>query len=345
MAAGLILTTSAGPAEPAGHDRAVRRGANNPLTRASCTLSIIVCTYQRPVLLAACLRSCLQQAVPPGDRYEIIVVDNDAAGSAAAIVDALDPAGGVALRYFTEPVANIALARNRGVREAGGVWVAFIDDDFVLPDGWLIAALRALRDSRADVLLGDVRPVFEGGSAPAGVVAAFTRQAPETAGLVPVQRSGYIPGARSGNAVLRREFCFREGEGWFDPAFGRSGGEDSEFFLRLGRRRPRIIASSDAFVFDFVPASRQSTGYLLARARREGRNYARLVLKNAPHPRLRAIDLAMRGLIQIVLVTLLLSVAAFRAASPERRLALRLRRALATGKAMLAGAAKDEPYR
>lgn len=315
-----------------------------PPTGRGVHLSIVVCTYRRPNLLAACLRSCLEQQCPGDIHYEIVVVDNDGERSAWPVVVALQAESSIPLRYVEEPVANIAAARNLGVREALGTFVAFIDDDFVVPTDWLGAALRAFARSGADVVLGDVRPIFEGGMSPGvGVTAAYTRHAPEQGGRVLVRPDGYTPGARSGNAVLRRSFCFPEPEGWFDPTFGRSGGEDAEFFLRLGRRRPHIVASSEAYVFDFVPLARQSEDYLVARAEREGRNYARLVCKNARRPGWRAVDLVCRGVAQIVLHSMRLAL--WPGLSAEQRLELRIRRGLARGKAMMAGRAKDEPYR
>lgn len=307
-------------------------------------LSIVVCTYRRPALLAACLHSCLAQQTRAGIRYEIVVVDNDARRSAWPVVAAVEAETSIPLRYCHEPVANIATARNRGVREAAGTFLAFIDDDFVVPPGWLTAILGEFTASGADVVLGDVRPIFEGDSIPdTGLVAAFTRHAPERQGRVVVQADGYTPGARSGNAVLRRSFCFVGDDPWFDPAFGRSGGEDAEFFLRLGRRRPHIVACSDAYVFDFVPLSRQSEVYAVSRAEREGRNYARLVCKNARRPRWRALDLIGRGIVQSLLLSLQLVLVPRLTA--ERRLDLRIRRGLAVGKAFLAGRAGDKPYR
>lgn len=307
-------------------------------------LSIVVCTYRRPELLAACLRSCLAQQRPTDTRYEIIVVDNDAQRSAWPVVNTVEAESPITLRYCHESVANIATARNRGMREAAGTFIAFIDDDFIVPPGWLAAVLRAFAATGADVVLGDVQPIFEGTVTPdAGLVAAFTRHALERQGRVTVREDGFTSGARSGNAVLRRSFCFVDDDPWFDPAFGRSGGEDAEFFLRLGRRRPHIVASSDAYVFDFVPLLRQSEAYVVSRAEREGRNYARLVCKNARHPRWRALDLIGRGMIQTLVLSLQLALAPRLTA--ERRLDLRIRRGLARGKAFIAGRAGDEPYR
>jgi hypothetical protein len=200
-----------------------------------------------------------------------------------------------------------------------------------------------MRKTNADVLLGDVRPIFEGSGVTPGIARAFTRHAPSANGRVPVGRDGHTPGARSGNAILRRDTCFEEDGPWFDPAFGRSGGEDSEFFMRLGRRRPRIVASAEAYVCDFVPRARQTEAYIVGRAFREGRSYARLMQKNSERPRLKAVNLAVRGLIQAAHATLLLM--AFPWLSGERRLELRIRRGLALGKAGLAGASRDVPYR
>ena len=331
-------------APPMDATRASRPVIRPPKSAGAMTLSIVVCTYQRPKLLDACLRSCLEQVVPPETTYEIVVVDNDASCTALPVVAALGLAiNEPALRYVVEPVANIATARNRGVQEAQGELIAFIDDDFIVPETWLSTVLREMQNSQADVLLGDVRPIFEGTGATPGVARAFTRHAPNTDSLVPVGADGYTPGARSGNAILRRNTCFGDHGPWFDPAFGRSGGEDSEFFMRLGRRRPRIVASAEAYVLDFVPRERQSEGYVVSRAFREGRNYARLMRKNSARPRLKAIDMAIRGLIQAGHATLLLT--ASPCLSDERRLELRIRRGLALGKAGLAGASRDVPYR
>jgi Glycosyltransferases involved in cell wall biogenesis len=307
-------------------------------------LSIVICTYRRPELLAACLRSCLLQQPCEDAKYEIVVVDNDVERSAQPVVEPIRQSSTISCRYVQEPVANIATARNRGVREAAGTYIAFIDDDFVVPPEWLTSVLRTFARTGADVVLGDVRPRFEDGGTPSeGVAAAYTRHAPERGGRVTVQANGYAPGARTGNAILRRSFCFVGSDGWFDPAFGRSGGEDAEFFLRLGRRQPHIVASSDAFVFEFIPLSRQTETYLVGRAEREGRNYARLVCKNAARPAWQAADLFLRGVVQITLHSLQLALRPHLA--PARRLDLRIRRGLAWGKAMIAGRARDEPYR
>ena len=64
-------------------------------------------------------------------------------------------------RYVHEPRPGISHARNRGVAEAKGDFVAFIDDDELPAPNWLESLLLTQRTYRADVVLGPVRPVFD----------------------------------------------------------------------------------------------------------------------------------------------------------------------------------------
>jgi len=45
------------------------------------------------------------------------------------------------VRYVHEPSTGVVHARNRGVREAGGEYLIFLDDDEVPAAGWLNAFL------------------------------------------------------------------------------------------------------------------------------------------------------------------------------------------------------------
>jgi GT2 family glycosyltransferase len=93
--------------------------------------SVVVCTCRRPAELTRCLEALQAQAHP---RFEIVVVDNDLQGSAAATVRGFQP-----VRYCHEQRPGIRFARNRGVAEAAGEIVAFIDDDCLPVPGWLHA--------------------------------------------------------------------------------------------------------------------------------------------------------------------------------------------------------------
>ena len=99
-------------------------------------VSVCIATYRRPRGLARLLESLMRQKLPPGLSLEIVVVDNDASGSALSVADARRE-GPHPVRYFVEPRRNIAHARNCALREALGRWIAFIDDDEVAGEDWI----------------------------------------------------------------------------------------------------------------------------------------------------------------------------------------------------------------
>lgn len=98
-------------------------------------VSVIVCTKNRPVDLAECLKSLKKQDYSP---FEIIVVDNDAAGTAKGV------AGRFGVRYVTAPLKpNLPYARNVGLAAAKGEIVIYCDDDIEAYGGWLSALVSS----------------------------------------------------------------------------------------------------------------------------------------------------------------------------------------------------------
>lgn len=107
----------------AGRDAIVREGPS---------VSIVVCTRRRSAALAACLSAILRQDYP---RLEVLVVDNTSGDPAVgSLVDGLESP--VPLRWVVEPHVGLSRARNRGLAEAAGEIVAFVDDDAVPDVHW-----------------------------------------------------------------------------------------------------------------------------------------------------------------------------------------------------------------
>ncbi len=121
------------------------------------TLSAIIATKGRPDDLSATLES-LSRCVPAP--AEVVIVDGDHGRSAESVVEvARGRAGSSALRYVASP-AGLTLQRNRGVREARGDVLVFLDDD-VDVDPQLFAVLEgAYRDP---AVVGATGLVLEGG--------------------------------------------------------------------------------------------------------------------------------------------------------------------------------------
>jgi succinoglycan biosynthesis protein ExoM len=194
-----------------------------------------------------------------------VVVDNDAAASAEPVA-ARWRAAGMALRYEVQPGPNISLTRNRTVAGARGSWLAFIDDDEAASPDWLAQLLAAAEAYHADVVFGPVWPDFAA-PAPAWVTSSayFQRRYPATG--EPMETGG------CGNALVRAELLAGR-PGPFDPALGRSGGEDTFLFDQLRRDGARLVMCREAEAREHVPADRLRLGWLVRRAYRTGGLYA-----------------------------------------------------------------------
>lgn len=91
--------------------------------------SVIVPLYNKQAHIAATLASVADQTYAP---FEVIVVDDGSTDDSASMVIAAKLPG---LRIVAQANAGPALARNRGIAEATGDWIAFLDaDDLWLPD-------------------------------------------------------------------------------------------------------------------------------------------------------------------------------------------------------------------
>lgn len=120
------------------------------MPRPTLDLSVIIPTYNRPNLLPQTIRSVLDQSCSP---REIIVVDNDPGGSAAAAVAAF----GSEVMLIREPIPGQQAARNAGIRAASSEWVTCLDDDDLYCPGFLEIAAEIMEDGRATVIGCDHR--------------------------------------------------------------------------------------------------------------------------------------------------------------------------------------------
>jgi succinoglycan biosynthesis protein ExoM len=230
-------------------------------------VTVCVATYRRPESLARLLASLARLKLAAGPKLEILIVDNDPQRSAAATARSLGEFPHL-VRWLEEPRRNIAHARNRAVDAAEGRWLAFIDDDEVADEHWLAAYWQRAAEGDCDGWFGPVLPRLEEDVSGWLDPAAFYAR--------PRHPSGTLLGRtslRTGNAFVRRALF--EGRR-FDPAFGRSGGEDSELFGRMLHAGARFCWCDEAIVTELVPAARYHLGWLGRRAFRGGFIHTRL---------------------------------------------------------------------
>jgi glycosyltransferase involved in cell wall biosynthesis len=91
------------------------------------TFSVVIPTYRRPETLFPVLDALGRQASPP--EFEVVVVDDGSGDDTPRRLSAYRPP--YPFRFFSQPNAGPASARNRGVREARGRVVLFLGDDTV----------------------------------------------------------------------------------------------------------------------------------------------------------------------------------------------------------------------
>jgi glycosyltransferase involved in cell wall biosynthesis len=109
-------------------------------------VSVVIPTYNRAALLPEAVDSVLAQTYPA---LEVVLVDDGSRDDTAEVVRTrygADPR----VRYFFQANAGVSAARNRGIREARGEFVALLDSDDVWYPHKLalqVAALRALPDA------------------------------------------------------------------------------------------------------------------------------------------------------------------------------------------------------
>jgi glycosyltransferase involved in cell wall biosynthesis len=224
-------------------------------------VSVCIATHRRPAGLARLLESLARLKLPAGVGVEVLVVDNDPERSAAGVAEGFRDFPHP-IRWLEEPRRNIAHARNRVVAEAKGRWLAFIDDDEAADEDWLAAYWRCVAACDCDGVFGPVLPRLEENVTP--------WLDPETFYVRPRHRTGAPLEAaelRTSNAMLRRSL-FEDRR--FDPAFGRSGGSDTELFGRMRRAGGRFCWCDEARVSEFIPPARHRPGWLAQRAFRGG---------------------------------------------------------------------------
>ena len=103
-------------------------------------ISVIIPLYNKEAGIATALRSVLSQTFQD---FEVIIVDDGCTDSSVAVVETFNDQR---IRLIRQQNAGVSAARNRGIEEAKGEYVTFLDaDDEWMPD--FLAEIRALQEA------------------------------------------------------------------------------------------------------------------------------------------------------------------------------------------------------
>ena len=236
-----------------------------PQTLPNELISVCICTFKRAELLAQTLDGVIAQITYNQFSFEIIVIDNDRERSAEAVVRIYQENFLLKILYDFEPEQNISMARNRALRNASGNLIAFIDDDEVPVRSWLYHLLHTMKTFTADGVLGPVLPYYPEG-APQWLEKCnlFDRRRFQTGTKITATRD-----TRTGNVLLSRSIL-PEGVKCFDPDFGRTGGEDVDFFRKQIVEGRMFVWCDEAIAYETVPFERWGMRFYIKRYFRSG---------------------------------------------------------------------------
>jgi len=290
---------------------------------------IAIPTFRRPDGLRRLLAAIAKMETTA--QIKVLVADNEGAGAGTEVVKELARSYRFPIDVIAVPERGLSSVRNAMIAYArkneAFDYVAMIDDDEWPTASWIDDLVAMQRTTGAGIVGGPNLPVFAPG-------------APGWAMHCPLFKSDDMPDGTveivwgTCNLLLHRSAFAHSDSNLFDPAFNQSGGEDVDAFMRLKASGHRFAWSRSAVVWDDVPASRATLGWITRRAFRIGNSnmLVQLRWKYGRHGRLLALPATLAAIAVNLGLLVVFSL------SPERRITYYCRLVRSLGKlALLTG--------
>ncbi len=214
--------------------------------------SIVIVTYNNLALTKLCLESVLRNTDYPD--YEVIVVDNRSSDGTPAWLESLAARCENVSIILNDENAGFARANNQALARATGDYLVLLNNDTVVPPGWLSRLLRPL----ADPAIGLVGPMtnFVGNEAKLEVAYATWREMEAFAHEHTWRHHDEIADIHMLAMfclAMRREVFARIGP--LDEQFGIGMFEDDDYSLRVRAAGLRVVCAAGVFVHHFGQAA------------------------------------------------------------------------------------------
>jgi glycosyltransferase involved in cell wall biosynthesis len=221
-------------------------------------ISVVIPTYNRAAKVRPTIESVLAQTFLD---LEVIVVDD---GSSDDTGKVLAEVFGDRIRYYAQTNQGVSIARNRGIAEARGEWIAFLDSDDLWEPNKLELQLKALEEFSAhcSACYTDVRLLNHPETRTLFQMADGVCPHRETVGVntnvldVLVRPGGGGMVVCISSLVARADAVRRVGG--FDPTLGFYA--DSEFMFRLALLTGFCFVNQVLVRFDRSPAETRHVG-------------------------------------------------------------------------------------
>jgi glycosyltransferase involved in cell wall biosynthesis len=223
-------------------------------------ISVVIATKDRSAALGRALGSLAAQRAAPC--FEVVVVDNGSRDATAELTRERARESPYALHYRFVAEPNRGAARNAGIALATGRIVAFIDDDVVLPSGFLAAHAAAhARAAGPAAVSGPILNVPSDAARPRPSLANYS-------------------GAFFCTCNVSTPRAALVAAGTFDERFDLYGWEDTELGLRLRRGGVRRMFAWPAYLYHIKPPRLETLEVVLQKTLERAQMAARLVRKD-----------------------------------------------------------------
>ena len=228
-------------------------------------LSVIICTYNREKYIGPLLESISANDLPKSD-YEIVLVDNNCTDNTPSVCEAFASAHpDIRFRYVKEAEQGLSAARNKGIKEAKGDILVYVDDDALVDSHYLRDYAEWFAAHPQTMACGGpIMPLYE--TQEPKWMTPYTK-ALLTAWMdygdkVRAYPKGRYPGG--GNAAYRKEVFDKVG--LFNTNLGRKGGnlmgsEEKDIFDKMRVMGMEILYLPTPVLHHIIPQAKLETDY------------------------------------------------------------------------------------
>ena len=230
-------------------------------------ISAIISTYNREKYLPKLFRSISKQDYL---NFEIIIIDNNSPGNTKELTEGFiknNPK--FKIKYFLETKQGLSFGRNRGIKEANGDFIIFLDDDAFISNNYF---------HRISFYFKQYSDVMAIGSK---ILLNYESIIPKWENPYLNSLLGYfnlgnnVKYFKENNYPRGSNMSFRKDifniVGLFNTRLGRignelGGGEEKDIFQRIYNKKLKVLYVPDAVVYHSVPIKRTTVSFIRKQA-------------------------------------------------------------------------------